>query len=235
MKKKTTLISVALSIIFLIGFQRPLNAQAKTEDKAYAKNIKIEVKVTKDVTDEVLENYVKIFNKYDVDLIFGKLKRNDKDEITSIAIKLTDEKGKTIKSKISRNAPIETQKIYLKMDDDKISDLGIYSSVDAEEKRTSQSDFLDRPKIIDEIEKTKILWVNAKKYHTQDLLDKTIVYENIKSDDGKIHITGSVLSKTEADNFFETEGLRKVNMLSFNDKGKVILFRIDNISLEISE
>lgn len=235
MKKKTTLSSILLSFLLLISFQLPLNAQTKAEDKAYNVNLKIEIKLTKDSSEEIMEKYVNIFNKFDVELTLDMVKRNGKGEITSISIALRDNKGRQTKSKIEGKRPIAPQNIYLKIDDDKVSDLGVYTSVDTEEENTPKPNFLDRPEIIDEIEKAEMLWVNDKKYHTQDLLDKTIVYENLKYEGGKIYITGSVLSKTEADNFFETEGLKKVNMLSFNDKGKVILFRIDHISLEITE
>jgi molybdenum cofactor biosynthesis enzyme MoaA len=83
-------------------------AQNQNEKKVTIDNLKIEVIVTKDASDEVLEKYVKMFAKYDVQLDFGKIKRNATNEITSISISLNHQDRLETKSKIKNNSPINS-------------------------------------------------------------------------------------------------------------------------------
>jgi hypothetical protein len=208
-------------------------AQNQNEKKVTIDNLKIEVIVTKDASDEVLEKYVKMFAKYDVQLDFGKIKRNATNEITSISISLNHQDRLETKSKIKNNSPINSQKIYLKIDEDKISDLGIYTLLDSSEEQKPST--YQTPKIIKAVELAESLWINDEKYEKKDLLNKSIVFNEISEKNNGIYITGRALTQTEADKFKKTEGWHKFSIFTFNDKGNVIYSKIEKISLGITD
>ncbi len=230
MKIKETSKSIILSLVLLVCFQFTMFAQSQSKTAS----TKIEIQVTKSSSDEVLLKYEKIFSNFDVELNFSKIERNQKDEITSIAIRLSDENGKKTKSKIKSSSPILTQKIYLKKYDDEISDLGIYTVTDQEEEKPTEPKIFKTPKIVNTIQDSQNVWVNNKKYKVKDLNNKSIVYKEINEKDGNIYIEGEILSKKEANDFLEKEGLHKFNMLSFNKEGKVSMFKIEEISFEVT-
>jgi hypothetical protein len=97
------------------------------------------VTVIASANEEVFENYQKIFKKlYGVKLEFSKISRNDKGEITTINVFLTDKEGKinTYSTSSSPTEPIKPFIIFANTDIDKNLTFGFAAAV--EDQHTKQ-------------------------------------------------------------------------------------------------
>lgn len=178
-----------------------LNYQDETQvykDTSFVVSVQfnsIEDTITKDTTDEELDEIVKYFKEsMDIDVKISKLKRNKKGEITRIHIKLED-KSANLKSeqKIQSSSGIDPILVYRKKDE--TTDI-LAIAFDEVTTEINTSKFVGTKKLSEILKDKEVVYFNGKKLD----LDKSNVFTSYKmqnENETSIYLIGDFVGSFE--------------------------------------
>ena len=114
------LLVIPLLALFLVGFntKEVIKFSEKSSSTISQQDIKVELVIDKNSTDKILNKNTEFFKKRGVSIQFKGIKRNSKDEITSILIAYDNNAGEIGNYKINQNSPIEPIKVVFIEEDE---------------------------------------------------------------------------------------------------------------------